>query len=52
MLSFVNCLCARRRNQCAENDGRTALTEALRGGHPEIAEYLRSRGGTDATIPP
>jgi ankyrin repeat protein len=40
------------------DDGRTAVTEALRGKHPELAEYLRSKGGrgaeltADLTAPP
>jgi hypothetical protein len=32
------------------NDGRNAVSEAERGKHPEIAAYLRTRGGTDARI--
>jgi Ankyrin repeats (3 copies)/Ankyrin repeat len=32
------------------DDGRTAVTEALRGKHPELADYLRSRGGRAAEI--
>jgi uncharacterized protein len=32
------------------DDGRTAVTEALRGRHPELAEYLKSKGGTAADI--
>jgi hypothetical protein len=32
------------------DDGRTSVTEALRGKHPELAEYLRSRGGRGAEI--
>jgi ankyrin repeat protein len=32
------------------DDGRTALTEALRGKHTEIAAYLRSRGAREAAI--
>jgi len=32
------------------NDGRTALTEALRGKHPELAEYLRSKGAHGVEI--
>jgi uncharacterized protein len=32
------------------NDGRNAVSEAERGKHPQIAAYLRERGGTDATI--
>jgi hypothetical protein len=32
------------------NDGRNAITEALRGGHPELAEYLRMRGAKEAAI--
>jgi ankyrin repeat protein len=40
------------------DDGRNAVTEALRGKHPELADYLRSRGGrgaeltADLTAPP
>jgi len=40
------------------DDGRTALTEAIRGKHPELAEYLKSRGArgaeltADLTAPP
>lgn len=40
------------------DDGRTAVTEALRGKHPELADYLRSKGGrgaeltADLTAPP
>lgn len=32
------------------DDGRTAVTEALRGKHPELADYLRSKGGHGAEI--
>jgi ankyrin repeat protein len=32
------------------DDGRTAVTEALRGKHAELAEYLRTRGARDAAI--
>jgi len=32
------------------DDGRTAVTEALRSRHPELAEYLRSKGGRGAEI--
>ena len=32
------------------DDGRTAVSEALRGGHPSLADYLRSKGGRDAAI--
>jgi ankyrin repeat protein len=32
------------------DDGRTALTEALRANHPELADYLRSKGGHGAEI--
>ncbi|HSR97087.1 MAG TPA: ankyrin repeat domain-containing protein [Kofleriaceae bacterium] len=32
------------------DDGRTAVTEALRGKHPELAEYLRSKGGRGAEL--
>lgn len=32
------------------DDGRNAVTEALRGKHPEIADYLRSKGGHGAEI--
>ena len=32
------------------DDGRTAVTEALRARHPELAEYLRSKGGRGAEI--
>jgi len=32
------------------NDGRNAVSEAERGKHPEIAAYLRTRGGTDPRI--
>lgn len=32
------------------DDGRTAVSEALRGKHPELAAYLRSRGGRDPEI--
>ena len=32
------------------NDGRNAVSEAERGKHGELAAYLRSKGGVDATI--
>ena len=32
------------------NDGRNAVSEAERGRHADLAAYLRSRGGKDATI--
>jgi uncharacterized protein len=32
------------------NDGRNAVSEALRGHHPELAAYLRTRGGSDPNI--
>ncbi|HEX8106542.1 MAG TPA: ankyrin repeat domain-containing protein [Kofleriaceae bacterium] len=32
------------------DDGRTAVTEALRGKHAEIADYLRGKGGHGAEI--
>jgi ankyrin repeat protein len=32
------------------NDGRNAVSEAERGKHPQIATYLRTRGGTDPRI--
>jgi ankyrin repeat protein len=32
------------------DDGRTAVTEALRGKHPELADYLRTKGGHGAEI--
>jgi hypothetical protein len=32
------------------NDGRTAVTEALRLKHAETAAYLRTKGGTGAEI--
>jgi uncharacterized protein len=32
------------------NDGRNAITEALRGGNPELADYLRARGAKEAAI--
>jgi hypothetical protein len=32
------------------DDGRTALTEALRGKHPELADYLRSKGALGAEV--
>jgi ankyrin repeat protein len=32
------------------NDGRTAVTEATRRKHPELAEYLKSTGGSDGEI--
>jgi ankyrin repeat protein len=32
------------------DDGRTAVTEALRGKHPDLAEYLRTKGGRGAEI--
>jgi ankyrin repeat protein len=32
------------------DDGRTAVTEALRGKHPELADYLRSKGGRGAEL--
>lgn len=32
------------------DDGRNAVTEAMRGKHPEIADYLRSKGGRAAEI--
>ena len=34
------------------DDGRTAVTEALRGKHPEPAEHLRSKGGRAAELLP
>lgn len=32
------------------NDGRNAITEALRGGHPALAHYLRARGAKEVAI--
>lgn len=32
------------------NDGRNAVSEAERGKHPQIAAYLRERGGADAKV--
>jgi len=32
------------------DDGRTPVTEALRGNHAELAGYLRSKGAHDAAI--
>jgi uncharacterized protein len=32
------------------DDGRNAVTEALRARHPELASYLKSRGGKDAVL--
>jgi hypothetical protein len=32
------------------DDGRTTVTEALRGKHPELADYLRSKGARGAEI--
>jgi ankyrin repeat protein len=32
------------------NDGRNAVSEAERGKHPEIAAYLRTRGGADPRV--
>jgi ankyrin repeat protein len=32
------------------DDGRTAVTEALRGGHAELAEYLRQKGARGVEI--
>jgi len=32
------------------DDGRNAVTEALRGKHPELAAYLKSRGGKTAEL--
>lgn len=32
------------------DDGRTAVTEALRGKHPDIAAFLKSKGGHGAEI--
>lgn len=32
------------------DDGRNALTEALRGAHPELAAYLKFRGGKTAEL--
>ena len=32
------------------DDGRNAVTEARRGSHPELAAYLKSRGGKTAEV--
>jgi cytohesin len=32
------------------NDGRNAITEAIRGGHPELADYLRAKGAKEVAI--
>ena len=32
------------------DDGRTAVTVAIRARHPEMAEYLRSKGGRGAEV--
>jgi hypothetical protein len=32
------------------DDGRTAVTEALRANHPELADYLREKGARGVAI--
>jgi len=32
------------------DDGRTPVSEALRRNHPELAAYLRSKGGVGADV--